>query len=267
MSKHAQEWLSGGYTASPYWTGVYLDVDKYYGGQCWDLTAAYEVQFYGHLVHGNAIAMAADLPAGWTTSPTPVNGCFFVKNLILDGINYGHTGGVIEVYPNGTMKTLEQNAGADWSLDSGSKPETFTRKQTYAFTYLIPPEEQDMVTSEDCYIAFNNARMRPPSQDELDMFVDKWELSALNKALNSGTERETVVSEWMTGKQAMTDNWSQQISDSNKRNSDLGKSVTIKDDEIKRLTAQLAIQSNDTELLNGFGAWLTKIIVRLGLKG
>ena len=27
------------------------------------------------------------------------------------------------------------------------------------------------------------------------------------------------------------------------------------------------VQSGDTQLLNGFGAWLTKIIVRLGLKG
>jgi hypothetical protein len=33
------------------------------------------------------------------------------------------------------------------------------------------------------------------------------------------------------------------------------------------LKAQLAIQSDDTQLLNGFGTWLQKLIVRLGLKG
>ena len=33
------------------------------------------------------------------------------------------------------------------------------------------------------------------------------------------------------------------------------------------LKAKLALQSEDTQLLNGFGEWLKKIIVRLGLKG
>lgn len=52
-----------------------------------------------------------------------------------------------------------------------------------------------------------------------------------------------------------------------KQIAELGKVVDIKDGEIKKLTAQLAVQSGDTQLLNGFGAWLTKLIVRLGLKG
>lgn len=37
--------------------------------------------------------------------------------------------------------------------------------------------------------------------------------------------------------------------------------------EIDRLKAQLAIQSDDTQLLNGFGETLRKLIIRLGLKG
>jgi hypothetical protein len=37
--------------------------------------------------------------------------------------------------------------------------------------------------------------------------------------------------------------------------------------EIDRLKAQLAVQSDDTQLLNGFGEALRKLIVRLGLKG
>lgn len=48
---------------------------------------------------------------------------------------------------------------------------------------------------------------------------------------------------------------------------ELNKAVDIKDTEIKKLTAQLAVQSGDTQLLNGFGVWLTKMITRLGMKG
>lgn len=44
------------------------------------------------------------------------------------------------------------------------------------------------------------------------------------------------------------------------------RALEIKDKVIKDLEAKLAIQSEDTELLNGFGQWLTKIIARLGLK-
>jgi hypothetical protein len=36
--------------------------------------------------------------------------------------------------------------------------------------------------------------------------------------------------------------------------------------QIRELQAQVAVQSDDTKLLNGFGEWLQKIIVRLGVK-
>lgn len=45
------------------------------------------------------------------------------------------------------------------------------------------------------------------------------------------------------------------------------KSLAEANKEIDRLKAQLAIQSDDTQLLNGFGETLRKLIVRLGLKG
>lgn len=147
-------WLSGGYTSSPFWKEVYrnaqpmfvaLDADGAYGGQCWDVPASFMRQFFNHIPAGNAINLPNSLPAGWTTSITPVAGCFFVKHFVAsDGIDYGHTGGVIEVYDNGTMKTVEQNAGADWSLDLGSVPHEYVRNQNYGFIYLIPPEESEM---------------------------------------------------------------------------------------------------------------------------
>jgi hypothetical protein len=96
-------------------------------------------QFFNHIPAGNAINLPNSLPSGWTTSTTPVAGSFFVKHFTAsDGVDYGHTGGVIEVYNNGTMKTVEQNAGADWSLDLGSVPHEYVRNQNYGFIYLIP---------------------------------------------------------------------------------------------------------------------------------
>lgn len=48
---------------------------------------------------------------------------------------------------------------------------------------------------------------------------------------------------------------------------ELNKQNEEKNKLIADLQAQLAVQSDDTKLLNGFGEWLRKIIVRLGLKG
>lgn len=72
-------------------------------------------------------------------------------------------------------------------------------------------EDLEMVTNESCYVAFHNARMRPPTDDELKQFVGKWTLESLNTVLAKGKEREKVVSDWLTGQQSNKDDWPGQI--------------------------------------------------------
>jgi len=110
-------------------------------------------------------------------------------------------------------------------------------------------------------------RGRQLSRDEFRQhLVGQTDLRAI-EILSDDPEADTTQHAQTIGVVALRDNWQGQIYDLQARTAELGKSVTIKDDEIKKLTAQLAVQSGDTQLLNGFGAWLTKIIVRLGLKG
>lgn len=47
---------------------------------------------------------------------------------------------------------------------------------------------------------------------------------------------------------------------------DLNTKVSVLEKRLEEATTKLAVQSEDTELLNGFGLWLTKLIARLGLK-
>jgi hypothetical protein len=56
------------------------------------------------------------------------------------------------------------------------------------------------------------------------------------------------------------------VTDLQARVEDTGKALIIKDNEIERLKKEAAVVSQDTELLNGFGVWLQKIIIRLGVK-
>ena len=59
----------------------------------------------------------------------------------------------------------------------------------------------------------------------------------------------------------------QQVKDLTIQVAELTRALKIKNDLVDKLDAQVAMQSGDTQLLNGFGVLLSKIIVRLGLKG
>jgi len=59
----------------------------------------------------------------------------------------------------------------------------------------------------------------------------------------------------------------QQVKDLTVQVAELTRALKIKNDLVDKLDAQVAVQSGDTQLLNGFGVWLSRIIVRLGVKG
>lgn len=108
---------------------------------------------------------------------------------------------------------------------------------------------------------------------QLVMEEDMLSIEQVDKALKMGLRREP--SEQELNNKDFQDSagllietlWNNGGADLYAQTAELSRAVAIKDNEIKKLTAQLAVQSSDTELLNGFGAWLTKLIARLGLKG
>lgn len=83
-------------------------------------------------------------------------------------------------------------------------------------------------------------------------------------AVRDGWQQRLVDAEWWKN-EAIT-NLKPEIEKLNSENKLLTVASTEKQKQIDELKAQLAVQSDDTKLLNGFGEWLQKIIVRLGLK-
>lgn len=84
-------------------------------------------------------------------------------------------------------------------------------KQPYDDTTKWNIEGEEMVTNKTCYLAFNGILNRPPNAQDLSTYVGKWELGALIEFLQQVKEREAVLNEWRTGKQALKDNWAGQI--------------------------------------------------------
>lgn len=84
--------------------------------------------------------------------------------------------------------------------------------------------------------------------------------------LLTGEESDKAYTLLETGILATKDNWQGQIYgllDQVKLEQSKANQLSL---QVKDLQTQLAVQSDDTKLLNGFSEWLQKLIVRLGLK-
>lgn len=248
----------------------------------WCLSVAQDVWGVPHL-YPKAIDAWNASSASNHTDPlpdvaVPVYWTFFDRT---DGVEYGH---IATYVPNRGIYSSPFNSsfGSEWypSLQAltervnqiaGANCRYLGWSETLSGVQLVTKEDEMVQDTDNEYgrwrKAFYQIRGRDANRQEFkNAAVGRTWLNAL-EILSDDPEADSSTNNQEVGKVAIQDNWQGQIYDLQARTAELGKSVTIKDDEIKKLTAQLAVQSGDTQLLNGFGAWLTKIIVRLGLKG
>lgn len=102
--------------------GQGVDFDGYYGTQCVDLPNWICGKFFGKALWGNAIDLLNSAEQHgfdvhrMPTSERPRAGALFVKSYVAgDGIDYGHTGIIIDV-DGDTVQTVEQNLVGDLSV-------------------------------------------------------------------------------------------------------------------------------------------------------
>lgn len=92
-----------------------FDIDKQWGFQCADLTNGVTTIFFGKSLAGNAIDLLNSAKKqGFKViyeaiGVYPKEGWLFVMNMIVDGVNYGHTGYVYKDSDGYTLDTIEQN--------------------------------------------------------------------------------------------------------------------------------------------------------------
>ena len=132
-----------------------VDNDGAYGFQCADVPCYGLRHWFGVTLWGNAydllesarsqglkVVYDADYPkAGW----------FFVKSYVAgDGVNYGHTGLVIEDSDGLTIKTVEQNVdgNADY-LEVGGPARFREHAVEDILGYIVPPEEMEAGWKQD----------------------------------------------------------------------------------------------------------------------
>lgn len=128
--------------------GQGVDKDRAYGFQCADVPTYAAYEYFGVHLWGNAIDLLhAAAGVGWEVVRTssgqlPRVGAFFVKSYVgRDGIDYGHTGIIVEVLDRQTVRTVEQNLAGN--LEHGSPAEYNTRKLSELIGWFYPPYEKE----------------------------------------------------------------------------------------------------------------------------
>lgn len=129
--------------------------------------------------------------------------------------------------------------------------------------WITEEGDEPMVENNDAHRGrvgriFKQTRGRYMGDGEFAQFVGKNYLQ-VNEVLGDNQEAFDNERNAEIGALARRDDWQKQIADrTNERDTALV--------ENKELKAQLAVQSEDTKLLNGFGEFLRKLIARLGVK-
>lgn len=120
----ALAWANGGWKTDKYaktLNGVRgIDVDGQDGFQCKDFANAYAEYVGAPFSLGNAIVLWNQPQKNWTKQSSPKPGDVFVKHYVSGGVDYGHTGVVVQVL-SGSFTSVDQN----WynaSLTHGSPP-------------------------------------------------------------------------------------------------------------------------------------------------
>lgn len=103
--------------------GMGVDKDGVYGYQCADVPSYAVKQWLGLDLWGNAIDLldsAAEngLRVVYAGQEAIRPGAFFVMDYWAGGVNYGHTGLVIEVLDGGLVRTVEQNLAGNLEVGS-----------------------------------------------------------------------------------------------------------------------------------------------------
>lgn len=210
---------------------------------------------------------------------------------------YGHTAVKISGGVGQNMTVIEQNGN-----NPGGAAYIKTRNYSGVSGWLVPKNKgvNTMIiqNSDDWYARLDKLHLqvlgrRWNNRPDLQWWAGK-DLLTFVEQISDSKEAETALNWQTVGEVAVRDKWDQQIyglqdqvkaltaqlatnnsdtltlqqqfKDLSTKFDELVKVSQIKDQQIKDLTAKLATQSNDSQLLNGFGEWLQKLIARLGVK-
>ena len=262
------------------YNGVHIDEDGYYGAQCWDLVARYAREVYGCPSFPTVTGGAAGLFSN--TAPIILQYFDRVANnpndanqippdgaVIVWGTTwsppYGHTAVKTSGGKGQNMTVIEQNGN-----NPGGAAYLKSRNYSGVTGWLVPKGNTmatDKLTKEDVIEIHRAYFIGDPGPGYGWEHVGK-PLEVIVRDFKNSIYRIPIVQRYNDYPTVIGQNadLTKKVTDTQTKFDELLKVDQIKDTQIKDLSAKLAVQSDDTVLLNGFGEWLQKLIARLGVK-
>lgn len=215
----------------------------------------------------DAFNWVANTPTG-----VPPYGSIVVFNGRVGG-GYGHTGVAIEGSDTNQVRVIQQND----PYGSGVSIKTYPYNNVSG--WLVPKSNNAgtpaqggtdvVIQGENEFARANQLHVqllgRPLSRETFNNLVGKSWLNVI-EIFSDHKETRQQQEVLQVGRVAVADKWQQQIYDLQAQNKTQQTALDEMGKQIRELQAQVAVQTDDTKLLNGFGEWLQKIITRLGVK-
>lgn len=261
------------------YNGVHIDEDGYYGAQCWDVSARYAREVVGcpsfptgsggaeglYRIFADPIPQYFDRIANNKSDPNqlPAPGDVIVWDASFSP-PWGHTAVCISADASG-VTVIEQNGN-----NPGGAAYIKKRGWTGVSGWLRPKGSSmatDKLTKEEVIEIHRAYFLGDPGPgygwEHVGQPLDK-----IIHDFKDASYRQTVVQRFndFPALASRVDDLAKQLADLQSKFDELIKVDKLKDDQIKDLTAKLSVQTDDTKLLNGFGEWLQKLIIRLGVK-
>lgn len=216
---------------------------------------------------GDAFTWVPNTPTG-----VPPYGSIVVFNGRVGG-GYGHTGVAIEGSDTNQVRVIQQND----PYGSGVSIKTYPYNNVSG--WLVPKSNNAgtpaqggtdvVIQGENEFARANQLHVqllgRPLSRETFNNLVGKSWLNVI-EIFSDHKETRQQQEVLQVGRVAVADKWQQQIYDLQAQNKTQQSAMDEMGKQIRELQAQVAVQTDDTKLLNGFGEWLQKIITRLGVK-
>jgi hypothetical protein len=265
--------------------GQWLDFDGVYGAQCVDLVQFWSKALGGPVFSGNAKDIAGQTRGFYTWVPNSPSGVPPMGAIVVwdGGFNNG-PGHVGIRCGNANTSNFDAFVQNDPGGPNGGPAHIKNYSYYHVAGWLVPPVAVDnqgetiviVGNGDNWFNRFDKTmyqiRGRHASRSELDQFVGKDSLHML-EAISDNPEADDATKSQEVGKQARQDDWPGQINTLLARVDEVTKIAdtrkTQMDDmqkQIDTLKAQVAVQSNDTQLLNSFGKALLPLLIRLGIK-
>lgn len=234
---------------------------------------------------GAAKDMAGSRPDAFTWIPNtptgvPPYGSIVVFNGRVGG-GYGHTGVAIEGCDLNQVRVIQQNDPTGSGVSIKVYPYTNVSGWLVKKENNVPQPggggdvmnqgENEYARANDLHLKLRGRALDRNIFNQLVASRTSW--LRYIEILSDDPEAQARQQDATVGQVARRDNWEgqikilqQQFADSQKQVHMLVGSQKELQTKVDELTAKLATQSDDTKLLNGFGEFLSKLIIRLGVK-